>query len=46
MFASGPGQCGGGGWKSLGVSESSLPVLKEEGLKDGVLSLEAFFPGW
>ena len=30
---------------SFGVSESSLPVLEEEGLKDGVSSPEAFFPG-
>ena len=29
------------GWKSL--LESSLTVLEEEGLENGVLSLEAFF---
>ena len=39
MFALGPGR-----WRGLeisfGVSESLLPVLEEEGLEDGVLSLE------
>ena len=36
-----------GGWMeiSFGVSESSLPVLEEEGLEDGVSSLEAFSLG-
>ena len=33
---------GGGVAISLGVLESSLPVLEEEGLEDGVSSLEAF----
>ena len=36
---------GGGVAISLGVLESSLPVLEEEGLEDGVLSPEAFYPG-
>ena len=44
MFASGPGR-----WRgmeiSLGVLESSPSVLEEEGLEDGVLSPEAFYPG-
>ena len=43
-FASGPGR-----WRgleiSLGVLESSPSVLEEEGLEDGVLSPEAFYPG-
>ena len=30
---------------SFGVSESSLPVLEEEGLEDGVSSLEVFSLG-
>ena len=30
---------------SFGVSESSLPVLEEEGLEDGVSSPEAFSLG-
>ena len=36
-----------GGWMeiSFGVSESSLHVLEEEGLEDGVSSLEAFSLG-
>ena len=44
VFASGPGR-----WRgmeiSLGVLESSPSVLEEEGLEDGVLSPEAFYPG-
>ena len=36
---------GGGVAISLGVLESSLPVLEEEGLEDGVSSLEAFSLG-
>ena len=36
---------GGGVAISLGVLESSLPVLEEEGLEDGVSSPEAFSPG-
>ena len=44
MFASGPGR-----WRgmeiSLGVLESSPSVLEEEGLEDGVSSLEAFSLG-
>ena len=31
---------------SFGASESSLPVLEEEELKDGVWSQEAFSLGW
>ena len=30
---------------SFGVSESSIPVLEEEGLEDGVSSLEVFSLG-
>ena len=30
---------------TFGVSETSLPVLEEEGLEDGVSSLEAFSLG-
>ena len=30
---------------SFGVSESSLPVLEEEGLVNGISSPEAFSPG-
>lgn len=30
---------------SFGVSKSSLPILEEEGLEDGVLSPEAFSQG-
>ena len=37
---------GGGVEISFGVLESSLSVLEEEGLEDGVSSLEAFSPGW
>ena len=36
---------GGGVAISLGVLESSLPVLEEEGLEDGVSSLEVFSLG-
>ena len=45
MVASGPGRWGGGVEISFGFSESSLPVLKEEGLENGVSSPEAFSPG-
>ena len=41
MFALGPGR-----WRGLeissGVLESLLPVLEEEGLEDGVSSLEVY----
>ena len=37
---------GGGMEISFGVLESSLPVLEEEGLENGVSSPEAFSPGW
>ena len=33
---------GGWGGNLFGVLESSLPVLEEEGLEDGVSSLEVF----
>ena len=36
---------GGGVEISLGVLESSLSVLEEKGLEDGVSSLEASFQG-
>ena len=36
---------GGGVAISFGVLESSLPVLEEEGLEDGVSSLEVFSLG-
>ena len=37
---------GGGMEISFGVLESSLPVLEDEGLENGVSSPEAFSPGW
>ena len=36
---------GGWGGNLFGVLESSLPVLEEEGLEDGVSSLEVFYLG-
>ena len=37
---------GAGVENSFGVLESLFSVLEEEALKDGVLSPEAFSPGW
>ena len=48
VFALGPGQWGWGVGVEVyfGVSESSLPVLEEEGLECGVSCPEASSPGW